>query len=273
LAAGREKASTMFNKLYADMEALREAQRKRAEEQGPEQTAQQQHQHTVGTKAGAFVSGWAAWAGEKRKAAGWGRGSSGSSQTTPTTSSGSGAGGGGWTSGWGKTRHNSHRASQASGTSETLLEKESASSSERGRSLEGKRGSTAGGEALFDAAASSPKRRPVSGGEEMKKAPDGVTVVAAPVIAVDKAASGARLEGEVKEAGVNGTAAAAAAATPTPTAEKEKEKPTIKPVAAAEVEVETPPLTPTPVAAATAEAKAAQDVWGRRNWGGTTWNE
>lgn len=269
LAAGREKASTMFNKLYADMEALREAQRKRAEEGGQEtqQTQQQQQQtQTVGTKAGAFVSGWAAWAGEKRKAAGWGRGSSGSSQTT--TAASSGGAGGGWTSGWGKTRNSSNRASQASGTSETLLEKEpaSASASERGRSLEGKRGSTAGGEAVSDATASSPRRRPVSGGveeEAVKKASDGVTMVAAPVIAVDEAAPVAAPN--VKEEGVNGTTTATATtATPAPgAAEKENEKPTLKPVAAADVEVETPPLTPTPVAAATAEAKAAQDVWGR----------
>lgn len=272
LAAGREKASTMFNKLYADMEALREAQRKRAEEGGQGTTQQQtaQQTQTVGTKAGAFVSGWAAWAGEKRKAAGWGRGSSGSSQTTTTTASSGGASGG-WTSGWGKTRNSSNRASQASGTSETLLEKESASASasERGRSLEGKRGSTAGGgEAVFDApVSSSPRRRPVSGDEESKKASDGVTVVAAPVIAVDEAAAArAKPEGEVKEAGVNGTTTKTTATTATPTpvaAEKENEKPTLKPVAAADVEVETPPLTPTPVAAATAEAKAAQDVWGR----------
>lgn len=264
LAAGREKASTMFNKLYADMEALREAQRKRAEEGGQETTQQQTQQQTqtVGTKAGAFVSGWAAWAGEKRKAAGWGRGSSGSGQTTTTASSGGASGG--WTSGWGKTRNSSNRASQASGTSETLLEKDSASASasasERGRSLERKRGSTAGGD---DAAASSPRRRPVSGDEESKKATDGVTVVAAPVIAVDEAAPVA--EPKVKEAGVNGTTTTTVrTATPAPVAaEKENEKPTLKPVAAADVEVETPPLTPTPVAAATAEAKAAQDVWGR----------
>lgn len=263
LAAGREKASTMFNKLYADMEALREAQRKRAEEGGQETQQQQQQTQTVGTKAGAFVSGWAAWAGEKRKAAGWGRGSSGSSQTATTTSSGGASGG--WTSGWGKTRNSSNRASQASGTSETLLERESASASasERGRSLDAKRGSTAGGgEAVLDAVASSPRIPTVSGGEELKKAPDGVTVVAAPVIAVDEAAPVA--EAKVKEEGVNGTTTIATTATPAPGApEKENERPTLKPVAAADVEVETPPLTPTPVAAATAEAKAAQDVWGR----------
>ncbi|RKU47613.1 late secretory pathway protein avl9, variant 2 [Coniochaeta pulveracea] len=81
LAAGREKASSVFNKLYADMEALREAQRRRAEEARAQaqSTGQQQStnggvekaQASVGSKAGAYVNSWAAWAGEKRKA-GWG---------------------------------------------------------------------------------------------------------------------------------------------------------------------------------------------------------
>lgn len=81
LAAGRDKASSVFNKLYADMEALREAQRRRAEEARAqaETTGQQQHtnggaekpQASVGSKAGAYVNSWAVWAGEKRKA-GWG---------------------------------------------------------------------------------------------------------------------------------------------------------------------------------------------------------
>ncbi|KAK3390960.1 transport protein Avl9-domain-containing protein, partial [Podospora didyma] len=93
LAAGREKASTIFNKLYSDMEALRETQRKRAEEAraqadsaGPSDknggaapavdlAKAQQTMQAVSTKAGAFVNSWAAWAGEKRKAAGWGRSS------------------------------------------------------------------------------------------------------------------------------------------------------------------------------------------------------
>jgi hypothetical protein len=85
LAAGREKASSVFNKLYADMEALREAQRRRAEEaraQAAQDPGQQKHTNggvdkaqatvaSVGSKAGAYVNSWAAWAGEKRKA-GWG---------------------------------------------------------------------------------------------------------------------------------------------------------------------------------------------------------
>ncbi|OTA93684.1 hypothetical protein M434DRAFT_72651 [Hypoxylon sp. CO27-5] len=94
LAAGRDKASTIFNKLYADMEALREAQRKRAEEtqQATEKNGSaaypvdlgkaQQTASSVGARAGAYIGSWTAWAGEKRKQ-GWGRSSSSS-------------GGGGW---------------------------------------------------------------------------------------------------------------------------------------------------------------------------------
>lgn len=94
IAAGKEKASTVFNKLYADMEALREAQRRKHEEQ---KAAAERNGSTppvtpgflskpqdfrgaqatvasVGSKAGAYLGSWASWAGEKRKS-GWGRGS------------------------------------------------------------------------------------------------------------------------------------------------------------------------------------------------------
>lgn len=95
-AAGREKASSMFNKLYSDMEYLRESQRRRAEEArgsqagGPKSPSSdkpapsptyavdlakaQQTMQTVGTKAGAYMSSWASWAGEKRKNSNWGSG-------------------------------------------------------------------------------------------------------------------------------------------------------------------------------------------------------
>ena len=99
LAAGKERASTMLNKLYADMEGLRETQRRKAEEarllqdrdrsrgapSGPhhERSAStfsavdlakaQQTMQSVGVKAGAYMSSWAAWAGEKRRGSGWGR--------------------------------------------------------------------------------------------------------------------------------------------------------------------------------------------------------
>ncbi|KAI1461538.1 transport protein Avl9-domain-containing protein [Annulohypoxylon moriforme] len=90
LAAGRDKASTMFNKLYADMEALREAQRKRAEEsQAAEKNGSvisdadsvkaQQTGSSVSARAGAYIGSWTSWADQKRKQ-GWGR-SSGSAST------------------------------------------------------------------------------------------------------------------------------------------------------------------------------------------------
>jgi len=94
LQAGKEKASTVFNKLYADMEAFRESQRKKHEEakreaerngnpvpspgftasdlNGARQTVQ-----SVGSKAGAYLGSWGTWMGEKRKT-GWGRSPSGS---------------------------------------------------------------------------------------------------------------------------------------------------------------------------------------------------
>lgn len=97
-AAGKEKASSVFNKLYSDMEYLRESQRRRAEaasatsagtksaEPNEKDAAvapalpavdlakAQQTMATVGNKAGAYMSSWAAWAGEKRKNSGWGAG-------------------------------------------------------------------------------------------------------------------------------------------------------------------------------------------------------
>ncbi|KAG6039465.1 hypothetical protein E4U41_002507 [Claviceps citrina] len=88
LTAGREKASTMFNKLYSDLEYLRESQRRRSEEtrtQGPKSPAEkgtypvdlakaQQTVNSVGAKASAYMSSWATWAGEKRKTGAWGAG-------------------------------------------------------------------------------------------------------------------------------------------------------------------------------------------------------
>ncbi|KAI1298970.1 hypothetical protein F5Y03DRAFT_257687 [Xylaria venustula] len=113
LAAGREKASTIFNKLYADMESLREAQRKRAEESKAEQmdtekngdnTDTSKAQHTsssVGARAGAYIGSWTTWAGQKRKE-GWGRSSG---------SNGSPGGGGGW--GFGSVRKSRNITSNA----------------------------------------------------------------------------------------------------------------------------------------------------------------
>ncbi|KAH6996449.1 transport protein Avl9-domain-containing protein [Ilyonectria sp. MPI-CAGE-AT-0026] len=95
-AAGREKASFVLNKLYADMEALREAQRRRAEEaraaQGDnpggansnagQNAKAQQSAQSAGARAGAYMSSWATWAGEKRRTGGWG-GGWGRKSTTP----------------------------------------------------------------------------------------------------------------------------------------------------------------------------------------------
>ncbi|KAI1324153.1 hypothetical protein F5Y16DRAFT_313429 [Xylariaceae sp. FL0255] len=92
LAAGREKASTIFNKLYADMEALRETQRKRNEEARAAQSeierngnkvdmTRAQNAPSVGTRASAYIGSWTTWADQKRKQ-GWGRGSSTSNGTS-----------------------------------------------------------------------------------------------------------------------------------------------------------------------------------------------
>jgi hypothetical protein len=95
IQAGREKASTVFNKLYADMEALRESQRRKHEEQRREAEKNGQHspgfmapdlngaKHTVqsvGSKAGAYIGSWGTWMGEKRKV-GWGRSSAAQTAT------------------------------------------------------------------------------------------------------------------------------------------------------------------------------------------------
>ncbi|KAK1594357.1 transporter Avl9 [Colletotrichum navitas] len=133
-AVGKEKASNMFNKFYADMEAFREAQKKRAEEQriaaeaaaaeaekagvpaaasaassgGATDAAKAQgNASSSGNKASSYVSSWVTWAGEKRKA-GWG-GASGSSSPT-TASSG---GGYGWGRGWGKSKPDANKAGKS----------------------------------------------------------------------------------------------------------------------------------------------------------------
>ncbi|KAF7877135.1 uncharacterized protein EAF02_008355 [Botrytis sinoallii] len=94
LAAGKERASTVFNKLYSDMEAYRESQRKRNEEAriAAEKAAtasgasspvsvtgfNEPKTPSVQSRAGAYIGSWGTWMGEKRKA-GWGR-SSGSQE-------------------------------------------------------------------------------------------------------------------------------------------------------------------------------------------------
>ena len=93
-AAGQKKASTMLNRIYSDVEYLRESQRRRAEDSARAQDAKspteqssaaaaaaypnvdltkaQQTVQTAGARAGAYMSSWASWAGEKRKTGGWG---------------------------------------------------------------------------------------------------------------------------------------------------------------------------------------------------------
>lgn len=76
------------------MEALREVQRKRADESKAEQSvaeknrqngdASKAQQASVGTRASAYIGSWTTWAGQKRKE-GWGR-----------SSNSNGSSGGGW---------------------------------------------------------------------------------------------------------------------------------------------------------------------------------
>ncbi|KAI9829340.1 MAG: hypothetical protein M1819_006403 [Sarea resinae] len=76
LATGQKKVSTAFNALWADMEAMREAQRQRAEEAKANPPAISEVPRTpdlssASSRAGAYLSSWGQWASEKRKA-GWG---------------------------------------------------------------------------------------------------------------------------------------------------------------------------------------------------------
>ncbi|KAG9245745.1 transport protein Avl9-domain-containing protein [Calycina marina] len=74
LEAGREKLGTVFNKLYSDMEALRESQRRRQEENRREQEkAAALHlpspSDSNSTKPTQSKVSWGTWLGEKRKIA------------------------------------------------------------------------------------------------------------------------------------------------------------------------------------------------------------
>jgi hypothetical protein len=91
LAAGRTQVTSAFNKVWADIEVMREAQRKRSEEAraaaaaaappatgesektAPQHGAAQQAQANVqaaSQRASAYLSSWGSWAAEKRKQ-GW----------------------------------------------------------------------------------------------------------------------------------------------------------------------------------------------------------
>ncbi|KAF2450319.1 hypothetical protein P171DRAFT_460048 [Karstenula rhodostoma CBS 690.94] len=95
LAVGQKKVSSAFDSLWAQMEAVREAQQKRQEENrlakesepnSPGISASQHAQantQTTSTRAGAYLSSWGAWASEKKK--GWqaGRSASGTPLQSP----------------------------------------------------------------------------------------------------------------------------------------------------------------------------------------------
>ncbi|KAK0354995.1 hypothetical protein LTR91_008725 [Friedmanniomyces endolithicus] len=109
LVEGREQVGAAFGRVWADVEALREAQRRRAEEARaaamaaddggevrngshlqyaarlpkPDLGQAQASVAAAGQRAGAYLSSWGSWAAEKRKV-GWQRQFSGSQVTAPT---------------------------------------------------------------------------------------------------------------------------------------------------------------------------------------------
>ena len=202
-AAARDKASTMFNKLYADMESMREAQRKRAEEaktasggtekgQGSPQVDFAKTQHTmnsVGARAGAYLGSWASWAGEKRKT-GWNRGSNGN-PTSPTTSTSSGGG-------WGLGIKRPDSASEKSAHATPMASPGLVSSEKKSQEIPMQRPSTQDsyGESMLDAVGSdigssapgSPDKKPPAAAKEPSSIDAAAT--AAP------ATSGAAIEGK-----------------------------------------------------------------------------
>lgn len=112
LVTGHKKVSSAFNNLWADIEVMREAQRKRHEEQRAAHAADPNaplqraattpssigtaawdsrrapdlsaHAQAVGQRAGAYISSWGAWASDRRK--GWGK-SAGAGVDTSTEGS------------------------------------------------------------------------------------------------------------------------------------------------------------------------------------------
>ena len=127
LATGHKKVSTAFSNLWADIEAMREAQRKRAEvatlgtvrassdagesptehlpptqrfaARAPDLTAAQASVQAAGQKAGAYISSWGAWASERRK--GWVKGSPNASSENVAAGGASPTKPGKWNSGIG----------------------------------------------------------------------------------------------------------------------------------------------------------------------------
>lgn len=127
-AVAREKGGTMMNKFYAELESYRESQRKKAEEAkkaenpaAPSPSSKNGNdQATYGEKAGSYMSSWASWAGEKRKALA--TRSSGSNGSTTSAAAGAGA-----ASGWGLSLGRTKSKKDGSSTPSSLR-----SSSEKG---------------------------------------------------------------------------------------------------------------------------------------------
>ncbi|KAG9828426.1 hypothetical protein KCU68_g14141, partial [Aureobasidium melanogenum] len=82
ISTGRERVAGAINTLWADIEVMREAQRKRAEENkaaaannprtseekiAPRVAQAQASVQAASSRAGAYLSSWGAWASEKRK--------------------------------------------------------------------------------------------------------------------------------------------------------------------------------------------------------------
>ncbi|KAK8207201.1 transport protein Avl9-domain-containing protein [Phyllosticta capitalensis] len=105
LAEGQKKVSTAYNKLWADIEAMREAQRRKRDEEAKaavEKTEKEEKQGSPTSsisdkdkangpsrseRASAYISSWGQWANEKR--AGWRKNKSGpTSPTLPDSPSG-----------------------------------------------------------------------------------------------------------------------------------------------------------------------------------------
>ncbi|EON63726.1 hypothetical protein W97_02954 [Coniosporium apollinis CBS 100218] len=111
LVTGQKKVSTAFNNLWADIEAMREAQRSKHEEaraaaaaagmspptspsdkapmggvrfpKAPDLSHAQASVQAASSRAGAYLSSWGMWASEKRKT-GWGKAPNSSAPSTAT---------------------------------------------------------------------------------------------------------------------------------------------------------------------------------------------
>lgn len=82
LAIGQKKVSYAFTTLWADIEVIRETQRKKNEaETTPAAVDSGAPVQAASARASAYISSWGTWASEKRKT-GWGRASA--SDVPPT---------------------------------------------------------------------------------------------------------------------------------------------------------------------------------------------